>query len=28
LYIRALMQSEHNATKDYTNEDNIISTYT
>ena len=28
LYICALMQSEHNATKDYTNEDNIISTYT
>jgi len=28
LYIRALMQSEHNNTKDYTNEDNIIATYT
>ncbi|HNY82037.1 MAG TPA: ATP-binding protein [Thermotogota bacterium] len=28
LYIRALMQSEHNDTKDYTNEDNIIATYT
>ncbi len=28
LYIRALMMSEHNETKDYTNEDNIIATYT
>jgi len=28
LYIRALMMSEHNTKKDYTQEDNIIETYT
>jgi len=28
LYIRALMMSEHNEAKDYTNEENIVETYT
>ena len=28
LYIRALMMSEHNEAKDYTNEENVVETYT